>query len=427
MAKKVKFVSPKGMHDILPDNQLYWQPIIKCFEDIAYFCGYNRIDTPIVEPMDLFTQTVGESSDIVSKEFFILKKQSKKDQQYVLRPEFTAPIARAYIEHGLKTLPKPIRLYTHGPVFRYSRPQSGVLRQFHQLNLEQIGVKSASADAELISMCWQLFNNLQLKNINLHINTIGSIESRKDINALLTKYFTPRRPKLCEDCCARLKKNPLRIFDCKQKSCQSVIDEAPQIIDHIDSKSKKHFYELLEYLDELQIPYILNPKLVRGLDYYTNTVFEFIAEDGTQSLGGGGRYDKLYELIGGESTPAVGIALGIERIILKLIENRIVLQPKTIEKPEIFLIQLGNSAKRKCFKLLHELRNQKFKVSSSLSNKSITAQLKKANKQQARMAVIIGEKEAIEHTVIIRDMQTGTQDIIDWDHAIEEISKRLKI
>lgn len=425
MSKKSKFISTKGMHDILPENQPFWQHIIKNFEDIVYFCGYERIDTPIIEPMDLFTRAVGETSDIVSKEFFVLKKISKHDQELVLRPEFTAPVARAYIEHGLKTMPKPIKLYAYGPVFRYSRPQSGVLRQFHQLNLEQIGIKSASADAELISVCWQLFSVLGFKNIQLHINTVGSLESRKDINNILVKFFTAKQNNLCEDCRQRLTKNPLRILDCKNKSCQSIIDDAPQIIDHVDPKSKKHFYELLEYLDELSIPYIFNPKLVRGLDYYTNTVFEFILEGASQAIGGGGRYDNLYQLLGAESTPAVGVALGIERLILAMIENKINVKSAALSKPDIYLIQLGASAKKKCFRLLHELRTQKFKVSSSLNNKSISSQLKKANKQQARMAVIIGEKEAIDNTVIIRDMQTGMQDIIDWDKAINEISLRL--
>jgi histidyl-tRNA synthetase len=293
------------------------------------------------------------------------------------------------------------------------------------LNIEQIGIKSASADAELISACWQLFNNLGLKNIQLHINTVGSIESRKEINNILFKYFGTKRNQLCEDCRQRLNKNPIRIFDCKLKSCQSVIDEAPQIIDHIDSKSKKHFYELLEYLDELAIPYIFNPKLVRGLEYYTNTVFEFIPEDSLQAIGGGGRYDDLYQSLGAESTPAVGIALGVERIIQAMATSKIKIKPTILTKPDIYLIQLGSSAKKKCFRLLYELRSQKFKVSSSLNNKSISSQLKKANKQQARMAVIIGEKEAIDNTVIIRDMQSGMQDVIDSDKAINEISLRL--
>ncbi len=425
MANKSRFSSPKGMHDILPENQCHWQYITKNFEEIAYFSGYQRIDTPMVESIDLFTRSIGDTSDIVSKEFFVLEQKSKSGEKFVLRPEFTASVVRSYIQHGLKTMPKPVKLYTSGPVFRYCRPQSGRLRQFHQLNLEQIGIKSPSADAELISMCWQLFSKLGLKNINLHINTIGGMESRQEITAVLVKYFTPRRSSLCSDCQKRLKKNPLRLYDCKQSKCLKIIEEAPQVIDYIDAKSKKHFYELIEYLDELSIPYILDPKLVRGLDYYTNTVFEFIPEDGSVSLGGGGRYDELFSTMGADPTAAVGVALGIERIILKLIEQKIKIKPLAPVQPDIYLIQLGSSAKKKCFKLLYELRSQNFKVSSSLSKKSISGQLRKANKLKARIAIIIGQKEAIDNTVIIRDMFTGTQDTIDWDRAVSEISKRL--
>ncbi|MBU0647706.1 histidine--tRNA ligase [Patescibacteria group bacterium] len=426
MAKKIKFQSPKGMHDIVPASQPYWHHVISTFEEIAIFSGYQKINTSLVESIDLFTHTVGETSDIVSKEMFVLETKKENKSKYVLRPELTAPIARAYIQHGLKTMPKPVKLYTYGPLFRYDRPQAGRLRQHHQLDLEQIGTPSSTADAELISLIWQLFNKLDLTNIELHINTIGNLENRKNLMKLLINYFLPFKNQLCADCRQRLKKNPLRILDCKQKTCQKIIEDSPQLIDHVDKESKKHFSELLDYLDELEIPYTLDPKLVRGLDYYTKTVFEFISIDDGYTLGGGGRYDELIGMLGGEKTPAVGAGIGIERIILKLISQGY--KPEIRHTaPQIFLIQLGATAKKKCFKLLHELRSKGLRVSCSLNKKSISSQLKLANRQKSDLALIIGQKEAIDNTVILRDMRSGVQDIIDWDNTISEISKRLDI
>lgn len=424
MSKKIKVQAPKGMHDILPINQPHWQYLIKTFEEIAFFSGYSRIDTPMVEAEDLYVRTAGETSDIVSKEMYYLEKKKEVSEKLVLRPEFTAGIVRAYVQHGLKNLPKPIKLYTHGAVFRYNKPQAGRVREFHQLDLEQIGMQSSSADAEIISLVWQLFSKLGLKDVNLHINTIGNSTSRKKLVSLLVDYFTPYKNQLCEDCLQRLKKNPLRILDCKEKNCQKIAADAPQLIDNIDDEAKKHFYELLEYLDELDIPYILNPKLVRGLDYYTKTVFEFISTDDNLTIAAGGRYDDLIGMFGEEATPAIGVGIGMERVVLKMISQNVSL-PKISIIPEVFLIQLGNEAKKKCFKLLHELRGAGLKVSSSLNKKSITSQLKAANKMQARFAVIIGQKEAIDNTIIIRDMKTGVQDVIDWDYSVQEIKNRL--
>ncbi|MFA4931046.1 MAG: histidine--tRNA ligase, partial [Patescibacteria group bacterium] len=363
MAKKLNLQSPKGMHDILPENQPYWQHVINTFTEIAVFSGYQKIDTPMVESIELFTQTVGETSDIVSKEMFVLEQKKENKAKYVLRPEFTAGIARSYIQHGLKIMAKPVKLYTHGPLFRYDKPQAGRVRQHHQLDLEQIGSDSPASEAELISLVWQLFSKLGINDIELRINSIGSLEHRQQIINLLIDYFTPEKQKLCVDCLNRLKKNPLRILDCKQKTCQKIATDAPQIIDHIDAESKKHFYELLEYLDELEIPYRLEPRLVRGLDYYTKTVFEFFSPQDNYALGGGGRYDALIEILGGEKTPAVGLGIGIERIVLKLIANGFKPSIDTVA-PEVFLIQLGTTAKKKSFKLLHELRSAGLRVSS---------------------------------------------------------------
>lgn len=424
MAKKLKVQSVKGMHDILPINQPYWHHIIKTFEEIAYYSGYQKIDTPLVEDIELFVHTIGETSDIVSKEMFVLEKKADADSKFVLRPEFTASIARAYVQHGLKTMPKPVKLYTYGPVYRYDKPQSGRFRQFYQLNMEQYGSSSPSADAELICIAWDLLNKFGLNHIELHVNTIGSAKIRPHLVDLLKNYFQPKKSQLCEDCRNRLQKNPFRILDCKQKSCQKIIENAPQIIDYIDEESRKHFRELLEYLDELEIPYALDTKLVRGLDYYTKTVFEFINGEDGLTLCGGGRYDELLTIFGEEPTPAVGFGMGIERLIMNMLAKNFKLSlPES--RSDLFLVQLGETAKRRCFKLLHQLRGAGMRVSSSLNKKSIASQLKIANKYNTRFAIIIGQKEAIDNTVIIRDMKTGVQDIIDWEHAVSEIQKRL--
>lgn len=424
MSKKTKFQSPKGMHDILPENQGYWNHVINTFSEIALFSSYQKIDTPMVESAELFARTSGETSDVVIKEMFYLESRDKSKTKFVLRPEFTPGIIRAYLQHGLKIIPKPVKLFTYGPLFRYSQPQAGRVRQLHQLDLEQIGINSPSADAEIISLVWDLFNRLGIQGLNFQINTLGNSTSRENITKLLVNFFSLHKSGLCPDCQTRLTKNPLRILDCKDKKCQPIIAQAPHFIDHIDEDSKKHFYELLEYLDELSIPYILNPKLVRGLDYYNRTVFEVFVEKEDMALGGGGRYDGLISLLGGEKTPAVGVGLGLERIIMTMVQQKIKIDQLT-PTPDIFLIQLGSAAKRKCFKLLHELRNSGLKVSSSLNKKSISSQLKAADKQKARFAIIIGQKEAIEQTLIVRDMKTGVQDTIDWDKAVSEINQRL--
>lgn len=418
MPKKSKINVIKGIHDSLPENDRKWNMIKNNIEDLVMGCGYERIETSVLETSELYNRFMPSIDGLVK-----IQRHTKKDPEIILRSELFAPTTRSFIQNGLKTLPKPIKLYNLGSVFSYSE-DTGHSQKTH-FNIQQIGIKSASAEAELISACWQFFNNLEIDNIQLHINTLGNSKSKKDLHTVFAKYFYNNRLVLCSSCRSIINKNPLKIFSCSNKNCQSTIENAPQIIDAIDQRSKKHFYELLEYLDELSVPYIFNPKILPDYDFFSGPVFKFVTEDNSMSIAYGGRFDDLHQILGSEVTPSTGISLDLNNIALLIKDKTVRSCQNTNSQPDIYLIQLGSSAKKKCFHLLHELRSKKFHVSSSLSNKSISVQLKKATKQQARMAVIIGQKEAIDNTVIIRDMRTGMQDTIDWDHAIHEITLRL--
>jgi len=352
MEKKLKFQTLTGMHDILPEDQIYLKKVIKSVESIVNYYGFLRIDTPILEDAEIFSKGTGATTDIVEKEMYTFR--TRGGDMVALRPEFTPSIARSYIENGMHNLPQPVKLWTLGPCFRYERPQAGRYRQLLQFDIEAIGDKGASLDGQIIQMSYDILKDLSFKNIAIEINSIGDSECRPYFKKIITNYFKSRKSSLCSDCQRRLRENPLRILDCKEEKCQRVKAGAPQIIDHLCENCHKHFKEVLEFLDELELPYSLNPYLVRGLDYYTKTVFEIVekSESGQSqgSLVGGGRYDGLIKTLGGRDTPAAGAAGGVDRImnLLKLRENK----PKSNqEEPQIFLAQLGQLAKRKSLKL----------------------------------------------------------------------------
>src|SRR3989344_4522671 len=351
MTSKVKFQTLTGMHDILPEDQVYLKKILKSVESIANYYSFQRIDTPILEMADVFVKGTGQSTDIVEKEMYTFR--TKGGDLVALRPEFTPGIARSYIENGMHNMPQPVKLWTTGPLFRHERPQAGRYRQFYQFDFEVLGDKNPSVDGQIIQMSYDIFKDLSFKNISIEINSIGDSECRPYFKKIITNYFKSRKSSLCSDCQRRLRENPLRILDCKEEKCQRVKAGAPQIIDHLCENCHKHFKEVLEFLDELELPYTLNPYLVRGLDYYTKTVFEIVekTENGTTqgSLASGGRYDGLVKLLGGRDTPACGSAGGIERI-MNLMKAREVKTAKVAE-PKIFLAQLGQLAKRKGLKL----------------------------------------------------------------------------
>jgi len=448
-----KITSPKllrGMKDILPGEQNYWYYIEKIIKKIALTYDFEKITTPILEETSLFTRTLGFSTDIIEKEMFSFI--DKGGNKVTLRPEATSSIARAYIEHGMVNLPQPVKLFYLGPMFRYERPQEGRLRQHHQTGFEVLGSAEPVVDAQLILLSYNLFQELKI-DITIQINTLGCLECRKKYKKILVHYFRSKKKLLCSDCQKRLSKNPLRLLDCKKEQCQQIIQGAPQLVDHICDDCKNHFVKVLEYLDEADIPYVLNPYLVRGLDYYNKTVFEIwsafnpanqgkeirrnkpsekesidistLTESGSQmALGGGGRYDNLIEILGGQPTPACGAGFGIERIIMDL-KKREVTVPEKI-KFDVFLAQLGETAKKKALKLFEDLRKVNIKTAENFSKGGLRSQLEIANKLGVKFTLIIGQKEALDGTILLRDMESGVQEIINFSKIITEIKKRLK-
>lgn len=424
MGKRAKFQAPTGIHDILPEEEIYFQKIYQTAAQLADFYGFRKIEVPIIEKAELFSKGIGISTDIVEKQMYIFR--TKGGDYLALRPEFTAGIARAYIEHGMFNLPQPLKFYSFGPLFRYEHPQAGRFRQFHQVNFEVFGEKSPVIDVQIIQIFYNFLKELKIKNLIIEINSLGDSQCRPYYKKILANYFRSREHSLCFDCRKRLKINPLRILDCKEEKCQPIKVQAPQIIDHLCQECKTHFKEVLEFLDEIDLPYRLNPYLVRGLDYYTKTVFEIFEETSEEqkqnSLIGGGRFDSLVKVLGGKETPACGGAAGVERLVV-LIKNKISPPPPS---KKVFLAQLGNLAKRKSLKIFEEFRRAKISVAEALGKDSLKTQLRLADKMGAKYALILGQKEAIEGTVIIRDMKTGRQEIVKLEKVVKEIQKRLK-
>ena len=427
--KKPKFQSPTGMHDILPLDQKYFQKIYDVCENMANFYGFKKIDTPILEETELFSKGIGLATDITEKQMYSFR--TKGGDYLTLRPEGTASIVRAYIEHGMQNLPQPIKLWYFGPYFRYEKPQAGRYRQFWQFGFEVLGEESSVVDVQIIQIFYNILRELKLKNLLIEINSIGDSKCRPYYKKLLVSYFRSREQALCTDCRRRLWKNPLRILDCKEEKCQRIIDQAPQMIDHLCDECHSHFKEVLELLDEIELPYRLNPHLVRGLDYYTKTVFEIFFKDPLKgefpegvtrdALAGGGRYDTLVRLLRGKDTPASGAAAGLERIAATMKTKGI-----TLKKPaqiQVFLAQLGNLAKRKSLPLLEDFRKAKIQVAESLGRDSLKDQLKIANKIGVKYALIFGQKEALEGTIIIKDMASGRQKTVKLEKVIKEMEK----
>ena len=421
------------MRDILPEEQKYFQKILNTAENVAHFYGFEKIDTPILEETELFSKGTGLTSDIVQKQMYSLR--TKGGDYLTLRPEFTPGIVRAYIEHGMKNLPQPVKFYSFGPLFRHEKQQAGRYRQFHQFNLEVIGDESPVIDAQVIQIFYNILNELKLKNLTVEVNSIGDNQCRPYYKKLLQNYFRSRESSLCVDCRRRMKENTLRILDCKEEKCQRVKSQAPQLIDHLCEECHSHFKQVLEFLDEIELPYRLNPYLVRGLDYYTKTVFEIFKESpkkeeekeegfSRSALVGGGRYDNLVKLLGGEDTRASGGSLGIERIIAAMREKE--MRFSNPAAPPIFLAQLGDLAKRKSLKLMEEFRQNKIQVGESFGKDSLKVQMKVADRVGVRYTLLLGQREALEGTIIVRDMKSGNQETIKLDKAVKEMKKRLK-
>ncbi|MBN2585108.1 histidine--tRNA ligase [Patescibacteria group bacterium] len=414
MTDKKKIQAPRGVHDILPDEQKYWFWVENNFREAAQAAGFERIIIPTFESTELFKRSVGEFTDIVSKEMYTFKDKSANS--LTLRPEGTAGVARAYIEHGMQALPQPIQLYYWGPMFRYDRPQAGRFREFYQCGLELLGDSDPIVDAMLIQTIAKFHERLGMQEVVIKINSLGTERSKGKMMTALGKLLEKNKKDLCADCKLRLKKNPLRVLDCKVGKCREILDGiSSSLIDSLDDESKKRFTKVLEYLDEMRVEYELDPKLVRGLDYYTHTVFEVVVRGSEElSLGGGGRYDTLIKQLGGPDTSAFGYAGGVERVIDTLKQQAIAV-PDLVQS-DIFIVQLGDRAKPKAIEVIEKLELANLRVSSALGRGSIQAQLRLASKLHTPLTVIIGDQEVHDKNVIIRDMVDRAQEtVIDRD------------
>ena len=415
----------KGMKDVLPADQIYWDFVIDKVRALASDYGYARIITPVLEQTDLFMRSVGRETDIVEKEVYSFA--DKSGENVTMRPEMTASVARAYNEHGFLAMPQPVKVFYYGPFWRYNRPQSGRYRQFWQIGFEVLGEEHPVIDSQLIFLAYKFCEELGLK-VNVQVNSIGCPSCRNDFRQVLLDYYRSKRKNLCEDCKRRMSKNPLRLLDCKEPGCQEAAQDSPQIVDYLCEECRDHFVKVLEYLDSLEIVYSLNPRLVRGLDYYTRTTFEIWPDTDSltaqSTIGGGGRYDNLVENVGGRPTAAAGFACGLERIILLLKENKV--QIPSLPKPDIFLAQLGVTARKETLKLFEKFRQEKIRVAEDFSEDSIKEQLSKASKLGAKFSIILGQKEILDGTILIRDMENGIQEVVDANKIIPEIKKRLE-
>lgn len=404
------YQAPRGTADILPQEQAYWRYIEEKASAICSLYGYERIDTPTFESTRLFARGIGDGTDIVQKEMYSFK--DKGDNDITLRPEGTASVCRAYIEHGMANLPQPVKLFYLTSIYRYERPQAGRLREFHQFGYEAIGDADPVIDAEVIEMAWRFYQALGLKKISLIINSIGCSDCRPNYLDNLRKYYDNYAEQLCKDCRTRKERNTLRLLDCKQLTCQKFVDNAPKSKHFLCADCAGHFNLLKKYLDRMELPYTVDHKLVRGLDYYTRTVFEIQPEiEGSQNtLGGGGRYDNLIAELEGKPTPATGFAAGIERIILNLKREGIEVPP--VKKPSVFLASMGENAREAAIKLASDLRQAGIGVIQSTGAKSLKAQLRQANNLDMQFAIIIGDEEVAAGTVVLKDMKGNRQETL---------------
>ena len=412
---------PKGTQDILPDDISKWCYIENKIREILTKYGYREIKTPVFEYTELFIRGIGESTDIVTKEMFTFP--DRKGRSLTLRPEMTAPVVRAYLENKMDRASQVVKLFYIGPMFRCEKPQAGRFRQFNQFGIEVIGTKSPVVDVEVIIAALEIYKKLGLEKLEVLLNSVGCKKCRAVYVQKLKEFIKDKKDFLCSECINRYKINPLRVLDCKKDNCQKIIKTAPIITDYLCQECKQHFAEVKSYLDDLKIKYYVDPRLVRGLDYYTKTAFEIVSgELGAQNaIGGGGRYDDLIEELGGKPTPAVGFAAGIERMI-------IVMNQQKIGWPEnkgldIFVAKVSEINTDIAFKLLQKIRNAGLSADMDYSAKSLKSQMRIAHKIGAKYTMIIGEEELSKNMVTLRNMKTKEQKEVEVDNLINELEK----
>lgn len=420
-----QFQATRGTQDVLPEDQTYWRWVLDEARAIAPRYGFDPIDVPVFEETEVFSRGVGTGTDIVEKEMYTF--EDRGERQLTLRPEFTAGIMRAYIEHGMHVLPQPVKVYAIGPVFRYEAPQAGRYRQHSQISFECVGEQDALADYEIMSIAWDLYTTLGFENLTYEINSIGCPACRPAyLRDVLVPYLQSRAGELGTVDLERLEKNPLRVLDSKEPEAQPAIDDAPLITDYLCDECREHFSDLRHYLDNADRRYAINPRLVRGLDYYTKTVFEVKAEGalGAQNtICAGGRYDGLVEVLGGEPTPGVGFALGIERAILLLKEQGIT--PPALDKPHIFFVHFGGETKDAAVALAGTVRRAGLGALVAFGERSMRSQMRSASSSPARYAGILGETELENHTVAVKDLETGEQQPVDQSELIAWLRERV--
>ncbi|MFA6866243.1 MAG: histidine--tRNA ligase [Clostridia bacterium] len=410
---------PKGTKDVLPQNSYKWHFIENKIRELTDEFGFQEIRTPVFEHTELFLRGVGETTDIVNKEMYTF--MDKGNRSMTLKPEGTAGVARSFIENGLANNPMPMKMYYLTPVFRYEKPQSGRLREHHQFGIELYGSYDAKADVEVISLAKTLLNRLGINELELNINNIGCPTCRKDFSKALQDYFGQYKDKLCPTCLERLEKNPLRILDCKVPECIEIAKNAPIVLDYLCNDCQKHNKATQSYLDALGIKYKINPLIVRGLDYYTGTVFEFVSTAiGSQgTVCGGGRYNNLVTEIGGKEMPAVGFGMGLERLIMVMEKANVSFGQENLCK--IYIAPIGEEQYKIAFKTVYDLRSNGIIAETDLMNKSVKAQLKYANKIGCEYVVVLGENEVINNKVLLKNMATKEEKEIALDDLLNEI------
>ncbi|MCC7364305.1 MAG: histidine--tRNA ligase [Dehalococcoidia bacterium] len=421
-----RFQAPRGTQDVLPDAQPYWAAVNQAILEVTRLFGFRRIDTPMFEPAALFEKGSGDTTDVVEKEMYVF--EDRGGETLALTPEGTPAICRAYLEHGMASWPQPVRLYTTHPMFRYDRPQKGRYRQHTQFDCEVIGSASPLVDAEVIELLWRLHQRLGLRNLEVRLASIDDPAPRRAYVERLKDYYRPNLDRLSEDSRRRFDRNPLRLLDSKDERDQPYKDAAPKLIDHLSPEAAAHQQVVQDALAAAGIPYRMDPLLVRGLDYYNRTVFEIVPTDDERAqgtIGGGGRYDGLVEILGGPHTPAMGFGSGIERIILEMQRNEVAVDEP--ERPPVYVVHKAEGAHRKVVELAGELRARGIAVTVGEGDRSMKAQLRGANSSGARIAIILGEDELAAGTAVVKDLTEvgGGQVTVPFGDLAATVAARL--